>query len=175
MQAAFLAGVASGSGKANYRLKPDLLAKQQKKAALLGLASPATIIAHSLDAAKVTVLSHQKTQQKRLQSRYPPQAMRQLTSREEDEGEEEADEERVFRPGKQPFQGAFPMFADNKAEYSDAEEDEDEDIRPRVRLTCRISQQAPMTPPSVGDHDGSTFETDNEGILYEDDSEDEWS
>jgi hypothetical protein len=156
-------------------LKPDLLAKQQKKAALLGLASPATIIAHSLDAAKLTVISHEKTQQKRLQSRYPPQAMRQLTSREEDEGEEEADKERVFRPKKQPVQGALSTLADDETEHSDAEEDEDDDTLPSARHTCRISQQAPMTPPSMGDDNGSTFEMDNEGILYEDDSEDEWS
>ncbi|EGP87685.1 uncharacterized protein MYCGRDRAFT_93083 [Zymoseptoria tritici IPO323] len=57
VQTAFLSGVAAGTGKVNYRFKPDLLPQQQERAALLGLASPAAVIAHSLDGAKLTVLA----------------------------------------------------------------------------------------------------------------------
>ncbi|SMQ50649.1 unnamed protein product [Zymoseptoria tritici ST99CH_3D7] len=94
VQTAFLSGVAAGTGKVNYRFKPDLLPQQQERAALLGLASPAAVIAHSLDGAKLTVLAREKARQRRLlKSQIPLQPLLEntqtLVGGDEDEGEDD--------------------------------------------------------------------------------------
>ncbi|KJX97390.1 hypothetical protein TI39_contig498g00010 [Zymoseptoria brevis] len=97
VQTAFLSGVAAGTGKVNYRFKSDLLPQQQERAALLGLASPAVVVAHSLDGAKLTVLAREKAQQRRLlQSQAPLQPLLEdtqtLYGEDQDEGVLNGDE-----------------------------------------------------------------------------------
>jgi hypothetical protein len=125
-----MAGLAAGCGVFNYRLKPVELAKQQKKAAALGLGSPATIIAHALDAAKLSILCHEKAQKKRLESRCPTQQL--LEDSRRDLSDEEEDEDELGQQGELPELGGLVITSHSTK-----------------RGKQRQRQTAPMTPTSM--------------------------
>lgn len=64
---AFLKGIEWGCGKVNATHSTALIAHKNQKAAAVGLADPRKIIVNELDAAKLLVMAHQKTEDRRLQ------------------------------------------------------------------------------------------------------------
>lgn len=64
---AFLKGIEWGCGKVNATHSAALIDQKNRKAAAVGLADPRKIIVDQLDAAKLVVMAHQKTEERRLE------------------------------------------------------------------------------------------------------------